>query len=48
MTNTHTARAWSIKGLGGDEESVARHFVAVSTNAAEVSKFGIDTDRPET
>ncbi len=43
MTNAHTARAWSIKGLGGDEKSVARHFVAVSTNAAEVSKFGIDT-----
>jgi len=43
MTNAHTARAWSLKGLGGDEKSVARHFVAVSTNAAEVSKFGIDT-----
>ena len=43
MTNAHTARAWLLKGLGGDEESVARHFVAVSTNAAEVSKFGIDT-----
>src|SRR5207249_1522041 len=44
MTNAHTARDWSLKGLGGDEKSVARHFVAVSTNAAEVSKFGIDTD----
>jgi glucose-6-phosphate isomerase len=43
MTNAHTARAWSVAGLGGDEESVARHFVAVSTNAAEVQKFGIDT-----
>jgi glucose-6-phosphate isomerase len=43
MTNAHTARAWSLKGLGGDERSVARHFVAVSTNAAEVSKFGIET-----
>jgi glucose-6-phosphate isomerase len=44
MTNAHTAREWSIAGLGGDEKSVARHFVAVSTNAAEVAKFGIDTD----
>ena len=43
MTNAHTARAWSLAGLGGDEKSVAKHFVAVSTNAAEVSKFGIDT-----
>jgi glucose-6-phosphate isomerase len=43
MTNAHTARAWSLAGLGGDESSVARHFVAVSTNAAEVAKFGIDT-----
>jgi glucose-6-phosphate isomerase len=43
MTNAHTARAWSLKGLGGDEKSVAKHFVAVSTNAGEVSKFGIDT-----
>ncbi len=43
MTNARTARAWSIAGLGGDERSVARHFVAVSTNAAEVTKFGIDT-----
>jgi glucose-6-phosphate isomerase len=42
MTNAHTARAWSLRGLGGDEKSVAKHFVAVSTNAAEVSKFGID------
>jgi glucose-6-phosphate isomerase len=43
MTNAHSARAWSLAGLGGDEKSIAKHFVAVSTNAAEVSKFGIDT-----
>jgi glucose-6-phosphate isomerase len=43
MTNARTARAWSIAGVGGDERSVARHFVAVSTNAAEVTKFGIET-----
>jgi len=43
MTNAHTARAWSIEGLGGDAKSVARHFVAVSTNTREVAKFGIDT-----
>ncbi|MGA2594922.1 MAG: glucose-6-phosphate isomerase [Bryobacteraceae bacterium] len=43
MTNAHTARAWSLAGLGGDEKSVAAHFVAVSTNAKEVAKFGIDT-----
>ncbi len=43
MTNAHTARAWLLQGLGGDETSVAKHFVAVSTNAAEVTKFGIDT-----
>jgi glucose-6-phosphate isomerase len=43
MTNARTARAWSLDGLGGDEKSVAKHFVAVSTNAAEVAKFGIDT-----
>jgi glucose-6-phosphate isomerase len=43
MTNAHTARAWSLAGLDGDEKSVAKHFVAVSTNASEVSKFGIDT-----
>jgi glucose-6-phosphate isomerase len=42
MTNAHTARAWLLAGLGGDETAVARHFVAVSTNAAEVAKFGID------
>jgi glucose-6-phosphate isomerase len=43
MTNAHSARAWSLAGFGGDEKSVARHFVAVSTNAKEVEKFGIDT-----
>jgi len=43
MTNANTARAWSVQQLGGDETSVARHFVAVSTNAQEVAKFGIDT-----
>ncbi|HXH51500.1 MAG TPA: glucose-6-phosphate isomerase [Terriglobia bacterium] len=43
MTNAHTARSWLLAGLGGDEKSVARHFVAVSTNAPEVAKFGIDT-----
>jgi glucose-6-phosphate isomerase len=42
MTNAHTARAWLLKGLGGDERAVARHFVAVSTNAGEVKTFGID------
>ena len=43
MTNAHSARAWLLAGLGGDAASVAKHFVAVSTNAAEVVKFGIDT-----
>jgi glucose-6-phosphate isomerase len=43
MTNAGTARAWSVAGFGGDDKSVAKHFVAVSTNATEVSKFGIDT-----
>jgi glucose-6-phosphate isomerase len=43
MTNARSARAWSLKGLGGDEKSVAKHFVAVSTNATEVANFGIDT-----
>jgi glucose-6-phosphate isomerase len=44
MTNAHTAREWSLAGLGGDEKAVAKHFVAISTNAKEVAKFGIDTD----
>jgi len=43
MTNAHSARAWLLARLGGDEAAVAKHFVAVSTNAAEVAKFGIDT-----
>jgi glucose-6-phosphate isomerase len=43
MTDARTAREWSLAGLGGDEQSIARHFVAVSTNASEVAKFGIDT-----
>jgi len=43
MTNAHSARDWSLNGLGSDEKAIARHFVAVSTNAAEVAKFGIDT-----
>jgi len=43
MTNAHAARAWSLAGLHGDEKSVAKHFVAVSTNSSEVAKFGIDT-----
>ena len=42
MTNAQSARAWSVGKLGGDEKSVARHFVAVSTNSADVTKFGID------
>src|SRR5271165_6071368 len=43
MTNAHTARDWSLRGLGGDAKAVARHFVAVSTNAEKVAEFGIDT-----
>ena len=43
MTNAHTARDWSLAGLGNNQTSVAKHFVAVSTNAPEVTKFGIDT-----
>ena len=43
MSNARAARVWSMAGLGNDEKSVARHFVAVSTNGAEVAKFGIDT-----
>jgi glucose-6-phosphate isomerase len=42
LTNAHTAREWCVKKLGS-EEAVSKHFVAVSTNAEEVSKFGIDT-----
>src|SRR5438105_4199068 len=43
MTNAHSARAWLLRGLGGDARAVAKHFVAVSTNAAKVAEFGIDT-----
>ena len=43
MTNAESARDWLVKGLGGDKKAVARHFVAVSTNAEKVSAFGIDT-----
>jgi glucose-6-phosphate isomerase len=43
MTNAHSARDWSLAALGGDEKAVAKHFVAISTNAKEVAKFGIDT-----
>jgi glucose-6-phosphate isomerase len=43
MTNAQSARDWSLRGLGGDLKAVAKHFVAVSTNAAKVSEFGIDT-----
>jgi len=43
MTNAHSARDWSLSGLGGDVKAVAKHFVAVSTNAEKVSAFGIDT-----
>lgn len=43
MTNARSARAWSMAGLGEDKRSIARHFVAVSTNTEEVAKFGIDT-----
>ena len=43
MTNAHTAREWVLRGLGGDESAVAKHFVAVSTNAEKVREFGIDT-----
>jgi glucose-6-phosphate isomerase len=43
MTNAHSARDWSLRGFGGDAKAVARHFVAVSTNAEKVAEFGIDT-----
>jgi len=43
LTNAHAARDWCLQKLGGDKSAVARHFVAVSTNADEVEKFGIDT-----
>jgi glucose-6-phosphate isomerase len=43
MTNAHSARDWALSRLGAEPKAVARHFVAVSTNAAKVSEFGIDT-----
>jgi glucose-6-phosphate isomerase len=43
MTNAHSARDWALQGLGGDESAIAKHFVAISTNAQAVAKFGIDT-----
>jgi glucose-6-phosphate isomerase len=43
MTNAQSARDWSLRAFGNDVKAVARHFVAVSTNAAKVSEFGIDT-----
>ena len=44
MTNAQSARDWLLKGLGGDKKAVAKHFVALSTNAEKVSAFGIDTE----
>jgi glucose-6-phosphate isomerase len=43
MTNANSAREWALKGLGGDESAIAKHFAAVSTNAEKVKAFGIDT-----
>jgi glucose-6-phosphate isomerase len=43
MTNAQSAREWLLRGLGGDAKAVAKHFVAVSTNAEKVAEFGIDT-----
>ena len=43
MTNARSARDWLLAALGSDEKAVAKHFVAISTNAKEVAKFGIDT-----
>jgi glucose-6-phosphate isomerase len=45
MTNANTAREWSLAAFAGDAKSVGKHFVAVSTNAKEVAKFGIDTQQ---
>jgi glucose-6-phosphate isomerase len=44
MTNAHTARAWLLDGLHGETQAIAKHCVAVSTNAEAVAKFGIDPD----
>ncbi|HEY6566872.1 MAG TPA: glucose-6-phosphate isomerase [Actinomycetota bacterium] len=43
MTNAHSARAWALEAFDGDESAIAKHFVAVSTNADGVAEFGIDT-----
>jgi glucose-6-phosphate isomerase len=43
MTNANSAREWALKGFGGDESAIAKHFAAVSTNAEKVKAFGIDT-----
>jgi glucose-6-phosphate isomerase len=43
MTNARTAREWLLAGVSGEPDAIAKHFVAVSTNATEVAKFGIDT-----
>jgi glucose-6-phosphate isomerase len=43
MTNAQSAREWALQGLGGDVKAIAKHFVAVSTNAQKVAEFGIDT-----
>ncbi|MGZ8621473.1 MAG: glucose-6-phosphate isomerase [Solirubrobacterales bacterium] len=44
MTNAQTAREWALAGLGGEQAAIAKHFVAVSTNAGGVAEFGIDPD----
>jgi glucose-6-phosphate isomerase len=44
MTNARSARDWTLNALDGEEAAIAKHFVAVSTNAEKVSEFGIDTD----
>ncbi len=44
MTNAHSAREWALAQFGGDEKAIAKHFVAISTNAKEVAKFGIDVE----
>ena len=44
LTNAHTARAWLLEKLSADHSAVAKHFVALSTNAEQVAEFGIDTD----
>ncbi|MFF8170950.1 glucose-6-phosphate isomerase [Streptomyces chartreusis] len=44
ITNATSARSWLLEGLGGEEKAVAKHFVALSTNAGKVTGFGIDPD----